>query len=495
MIIVLIGVTRDAVNEGWCSITTVFLLFVAGIFVITALLHPKELFCLIPGLLYFVAIPSMSMLMFFYSIGNMHVVSWGTREYEQVSKSNKEIMDSGYFCSFGNFISCMLCADNSYKKEDFLNAEMNKRIAKDKTEKTPSEDIGIQVEMSSSQSTIDQETQTDVNSVPFVNKEIQVDLPLLPKQTKNKRMQVVMFFEKYSQDKFKKDQTLHRINEQEDPSQQWPELWEDDKYHLYFNDYVPKIETSEFKFWERNISRYLKPIQRDHATEQQLQCNLLSLRNRVSLFVFLVNAVLVTTMYSLTQANTFKDSLAIKIECSSKNLQIAPIALLFTIVFGFLLLLQFLCMLYHRFSTLIHITASTSLIHSKEYLLEVAYRELLESLMSPGHYHKRSEEISKSDKDRELLATQRKIDIPKHEKMESIGEMVTKNIESSKLKSLPEAVKILGVIKTWQKKIKHPAKDSIKTSDAHPRDNEAETSIKPVHDHVEDKETVVKTVY
>jgi len=32
------------------------------------------------GALYFLAVPSMSMLMMIYSICNMHVVSWGTRE-------------------------------------------------------------------------------------------------------------------------------------------------------------------------------------------------------------------------------------------------------------------------------------------------------------------------------------------------------------------------------------------------------------------------------
>ena len=32
------------------------------------------------GFLYFLAIPSMSMLLMIYSLGNLHVVSWGTRE-------------------------------------------------------------------------------------------------------------------------------------------------------------------------------------------------------------------------------------------------------------------------------------------------------------------------------------------------------------------------------------------------------------------------------
>lgn len=41
MLIVLIGVIRDAVEEGFCSTTTIFIMFVAGVFVVSALLHPK----------------------------------------------------------------------------------------------------------------------------------------------------------------------------------------------------------------------------------------------------------------------------------------------------------------------------------------------------------------------------------------------------------------------------------------------------------------------
>lgn len=41
MVIVLIGVIQEAVDEGWCSITAIFLLFVAGVFIVATLLHPK----------------------------------------------------------------------------------------------------------------------------------------------------------------------------------------------------------------------------------------------------------------------------------------------------------------------------------------------------------------------------------------------------------------------------------------------------------------------
>ena len=42
--------------------------------------YVQEFWCIIHGFLYFLAIPSMSMLLMLYSLGNLHVVSWGTRE-------------------------------------------------------------------------------------------------------------------------------------------------------------------------------------------------------------------------------------------------------------------------------------------------------------------------------------------------------------------------------------------------------------------------------
>lgn len=70
----------------------------------------QEILCIIPGLLYFLAIPAMSMLMFLYSIGNLHVVSWGTREAtpdtevkKSTNKHKPEKDEKGYFCSLGDF--------------------------------------------------------------------------------------------------------------------------------------------------------------------------------------------------------------------------------------------------------------------------------------------------------------------------------------------------------------------------------------------------------
>jgi chitin synthase len=54
--------------------------FVYFSFVTAAILHPLEFTCVIPGILYFMAIPCMYMLLPIYSICNLNTVAWGTRE-------------------------------------------------------------------------------------------------------------------------------------------------------------------------------------------------------------------------------------------------------------------------------------------------------------------------------------------------------------------------------------------------------------------------------
>ena len=52
-----------------------------------AILHPQEFFCIVPGLLYFLLIPSMYMFMIIYALTNLHVVNWGTREVKTAAPS------------------------------------------------------------------------------------------------------------------------------------------------------------------------------------------------------------------------------------------------------------------------------------------------------------------------------------------------------------------------------------------------------------------------
>ncbi|KAK3092974.1 hypothetical protein FSP39_009557 [Pinctada imbricata] len=98
MVVVLIGIFKAGIEAGFCSETTILICFVGGIFVVAAILHPREWTCILPGLLYFFAVPAVSVILMIYAIGNIHVTSWGTRELTVDKKQKgREVA-----CGFGD---------------------------------------------------------------------------------------------------------------------------------------------------------------------------------------------------------------------------------------------------------------------------------------------------------------------------------------------------------------------------------------------------------
>lgn len=80
MIIVTIGTILNIVSEPLESPTVLFLAFVAAVFIVAGIIHPKELFCLFSGLLYYVTVPSTFIFLTVFFVCNLNDVSWGTRE-------------------------------------------------------------------------------------------------------------------------------------------------------------------------------------------------------------------------------------------------------------------------------------------------------------------------------------------------------------------------------------------------------------------------------
>ncbi len=60
--------------------TTLSMILVFGSFFLAAICHPQEFWCLPYVIIYYITIPAMYLLLVIYSIFNLHVVSWGTRE-------------------------------------------------------------------------------------------------------------------------------------------------------------------------------------------------------------------------------------------------------------------------------------------------------------------------------------------------------------------------------------------------------------------------------
>ncbi|KAK3093442.1 hypothetical protein FSP39_015756, partial [Pinctada imbricata] len=96
MMIVIIGILKTGIEAGFCSETTILICFVGGIFVVAAIIHPMEWTCILPGLLYFFAVPAVSVVLMVYAIGNIHVTSWGTREGTVDKKQKGKEVECGF---------------------------------------------------------------------------------------------------------------------------------------------------------------------------------------------------------------------------------------------------------------------------------------------------------------------------------------------------------------------------------------------------------------
>ena len=232
---------------------------------------------------------------------------------------------------------------------------------------------------------------------------------------------------------------------------------EKEEFHVYCDKGGPEIDVEETKFWKKKIRKYLKPLEQDKNKEKAATEALIELRNSVCLFVFLLNAILVTIMFSLTQVNTLKDTLSVKFTCGGNDVNIVPISIMFAAIFGFLLFMQFICMLYHRISTLIHITAETKMReddHDKSMNEKLGIAEFLTNPLTS----KSTKPELVSDKKRAVLEMNKSDKrAEKEAKITSIDDIVDKQVDRLKdvkgdLFGKQQQLVAQLVINKWKKK-------------------------------------------
>ena len=83
MIMIMFVLILDAITQRdscWQTPSTVTLIVVVSVFFFSGLLHPSQFFNLIHGFVYYLTIPSISMILPFYCIFNLTDTTWGTRE-------------------------------------------------------------------------------------------------------------------------------------------------------------------------------------------------------------------------------------------------------------------------------------------------------------------------------------------------------------------------------------------------------------------------------
>ncbi|VDI35520.1 chitin synthase [Mytilus galloprovincialis] len=342
MMVVVVGLGLEMKLEGICSPTTIFMIFIVGIFIISAILHPQEFYCLLHGALYFLLIPSMSMLLMIYSICNLHVVSWGTRENaiaaqpdkpktkKQDSKiasilnkfaDNKNEETSSYAFSFGNLFKCLCCP-----KEPVNTVE--------------SKFAQVLASIENLEQKIVKQQPNDVNK-PEAEE-------MIRKASEKKEVEAGVRYNPIFQQKAL-------------PHEADTPYWIHDPDIGHGN--IRYINKEEKHFWKELIRQYLYPLQSDAQQQKKMQTDLIQLRNKASLMFFMLNALFVIIIFSLQYSNAITGAgLTIPLPCKDtegKYLKLEPISMFFMAVFGIALLIQFISMIFHRLGTFLHIMAST----------------------------------------------------------------------------------------------------------------------------------------
>lgn len=135
---------------------------------------------------------------------------------------------------------------------------------------------------------------------------------------------------------------------------------------------VKHLENSEISFWRQLQEKYLTPLLNDPEEQKRVSDELKELRNKVCLFYFLLNAIYVVIIVTLQYVQTSQGLLRVNATCyiygpdEPKEMMIEPLSVVFMGVFGLLLFIQLLAMLFHRLSTFLHINAATKLSHRKD---------------------------------------------------------------------------------------------------------------------------------
>ncbi|VDN19299.1 unnamed protein product [Cylicostephanus goldi] len=371
MTAVFVGTSLQIQKDGILSPHSIFLFSVMGSFVTAAILHPLEFTCIIPGILYFLAIPSMYMLLPIYSICNLNTVSWGTREDPRPQEKNDlaakrrkthhmDLVENGGQgevdgdWSLGCGSACrLLCCLKPDKMETSPQVwRINEKLT----------------EISRKLERIERKQQPGLTRRASI-----ISTGNTPAEHKHAEVE-------------EEDQVgaLIDFNVQEESSK--------------FRAELENIDPDEEHFWMDVIDKYLSPLTLDPKEQERVRAALIELRNKVVSTFFMVNVVFIIIILVLQLQ---KDCLHIEWPIGPKynhtvrpchgdtkeeiwvvtRLQLEPLGLVFLIFFMSILIIQFFAMLCHRFGTLAHIIASTE--NSTKYMLS-RFFALSSEVQEPG---------------------------------------------------------------------------------------------------------------
>ena len=377
MMAVIVGTTIQIAEDSWTSPNAVFLMLLVFIFIIAACTHPQEFWCIVPGILYFLCIPSGYLLLLIYSLCNLNIVSWGTREVEKKKHVKKNLTKEeeekakieakkealkkakakGFFSQFTINIVNPAKYSNSLKNflRDWLGIESNE------TNNVILKQILGTLERIEK---IKNEEEVDGIDLGFINPEDMAEhndkinssyIKVNPNASVINRKKPGQSF--VSNHYYGKEEKIYQKPRNELVNPAWIEV-------PYLNDCeLDFLEPKETEFFQKMIERYLYPLVEDKTYQAKVARDLKALRNNGCFAFFMINALWMVIIFHLQLVQyKVRDYIYVPIpRLNYEPLRFEPLGFGFLIFFATILLVQFFSMLWHRYGTVLHLLASTDL--------------------------------------------------------------------------------------------------------------------------------------
>ncbi|XP_046584627.1 chitin synthase chs-1-like [Haliotis rubra] len=363
MMVVIAGTIVIAFEQSVLHLSVLFTIILPVLYIMSGLLHWKEKGCLPHGLLYFLCIPSTYILLLIYSLCNLNIVSWGTREIperktKQQLKAEREAPQSG-------------------KKVDGLFA----RVFFSSTSIQELKQLLQELKLKLSSSSKDRQDAVTLSTQTYRNVPEQLD------QLAGKEPQSQSSCESFLPISLNvsAEEPLPAEDETENDFYRGKH-WAHDP--ALGNGPVLTLVGKEKDFWNDLIDKYLKPIEKDPLKENQNKTELIELRNVVCFMMVMMNALwmAINLMFQLLNAAAFR--IEYRLSGYVVPLKIDILELLFIIFLALLIIIQSCGMLFYRWETFLHLISMASLKGSNE---EQSY-QLIEKLAETTELNSACEE-------------------------------------------------------------------------------------------------------
>ncbi|CAF4001820.1 unnamed protein product, partial [Rotaria sp. Silwood2] len=400
MMSVVVGTTIQIAEDSWTSPNAVFLMLLFSIFFIAACMHPQEFWCIVPGLLYFLCIPSGYLFLLIYSLCNLNIVSWGTREAPKKVKKNqsKEEIERAKIQELtqakqksAGFLNQVFTNFNLKKYDQRIRSYARKWLGLERSGLNGillQQILGAVERMEKNKFDEEMEAVATTGLYPQANRH-QVESEIDPKYG---LMQLAaragspvapMTRASYPQSDQQQQLTYRGINNARSTSHgqvmsyagvtrpfEAPVIKRDELvnpawiFHESLHDSeVVMLDPRETKFFQELIGRYLYPLVEDKDHQKKMVRDLKSLRNNGCFIFFMINTLWLVIIFSFQLVSErIRDYVFIPIKrLHNDPLRFEPLGLAFLVFFATILLIQFVSMLWHRYGTLLHLLASTDL--------------------------------------------------------------------------------------------------------------------------------------